>query len=160
MSGDMFNSLPLFADLTDDQRRLLEPIFQPMHAPAGSQLFDQGDPAETLYICAEGEVLIHFKPDDGPTMLIARIRRDGVAGWSAALGSPTYTSSAVCAEDTWLLKLRSWDLSKLCEKEPETGALILERLAAVVAERLRSTHHHVMALLEQGVRIHLGSTVG
>ena len=38
-------------------------------------------------------------------------------------------------------------------------ALLLERLAAVIAERLRNTHHHVIALLEQGLRIRMHKSV-
>jgi CRP-like cAMP-binding protein len=160
MTGEMFDSLLLFADLTPEQRELLEPIFHMFHAPAGSVLFHQADPAEILFLCVDGEVQIRFKPEDGPEMLVTRIRSGGVVGWSAALGSPVYTSSAICVEDSWLVQLRGSDLRQLCEKHPDTGALVLERLAAAVAERLRSAHHHVMALLEQGVRVHIDSTIG
>jgi len=37
------------------------------------------------------------------------------------------------------------------EVHPETGVLILERLAAVIAERLKNTHQKVVELLWQGV---------
>jgi CRP-like cAMP-binding protein len=97
-------------------------------------------------------VLIEFKPDDGPVLTIAHIRPDGVVGWSAALGSPEYTSSAICETDCTLLRVSGASLRDLCRKHPETGAILVERLAAVIAKRLRNTHGHVLALLEQGLQ--------
>jgi CRP-like cAMP-binding protein len=103
---------------------------------------------------------VQFKPDDGPPITVANIGRNGVVGWSAALGSRTYTSGARCSEYTQLLRVRGYDLRKLCEQHPETGVLILDRLAAVIAERLRNTHAQVVALLELGLRNRVPSTGG
>jgi hypothetical protein len=53
-----------------------------------------------------------------------------------------------------MLRVRGEDLRNLCNENPDTGILILERLATVIAERLRNTHDHVMALLLQGLHAH------
>jgi CRP-like cAMP-binding protein len=76
----------------------------------------------------------------------------GVVGWSAALGSRRYTSSAVSTAYTQLLRVRGSDLRDLCEQHPNTGIIILDRLAGVIAERLHSTHEIVVRLLEIGLR--------
>jgi CRP/FNR family cyclic AMP-dependent transcriptional regulator len=159
MSGDLFNDLSLFKDFSLAQCNVLRPLFIPRHEPAGTTIFEQGDPAEYLYIVVDGEISIRFKPDDGPAIIVARVRPEGVVGWSAALGSPTYTSAAICSTECQMLRVRSQDLRQLCEQDPETATLLLERLAAVIAERLRNTHHHVMALLEQGLRIRMHKSV-
>ena len=44
------------------------------------------------------------------------------------------------------------DLQSLCERYPDTGALILDRLSDLIAERLQHTHPEVVALLENGIR--------
>jgi hypothetical protein len=49
------------------------------------------------------------------------------------------------------LSISGKDLRELCVSHPETGVLILERLAAVIAERLKNTHEKVVELLWQGV---------
>jgi CRP-like cAMP-binding protein len=123
--------------------------------PAGTILFDQGDLTECLYVVVDGEVVIRYKPDDGPALIVAHVHRDGVVGWSAAIGSPVYTSSAVCVTESELLRISNSDLRRLCADHPQTGALLLERLATVVAERLRNTHGQIMALLEQGMNINV-----
>ncbi len=152
MSGDIFDQIPLFQGLNCDQCELLRPLFLPVDCYSGTALFEQGDPAEYLYLVVVGEVVIHYKPDDGPAILVARVRPGGIVGWSAALGSRSYTSGATCEEYTQMVRLRGEDLRELCNQYPETGILIMERLATVIAERLRNTHEHVMALLLQGLR--------
>ena len=155
MSDDIFDQIPQFKDLNCDQRDLLRPLFLPVDCYTGTSLFEQGDPAEYLYLVVVGEVVISYKPDDGPAILVARVRPGGIVGWSAALGSRSYTSGATCEGYTQMLRLRGEDLRNLCNEHPETGILILERLATVIAERLRNTHEYVMALLMQGLHTHL-----
>ncbi len=113
MDADQINQLKLFEDLTPAQSTMIRDIFSPVEELSGSVIFCQGDPAEYLYIVAEGEVLIEYKPDDGPLLTIARIRTDGVVGWSAALGSPDYTSSAICSTDCTLLRVSGAALPRL-----------------------------------------------
>lgn len=153
MTGSILDEMILFQDFSPEQRTRLRPLFQYTFAPSGMQIFEQGQPAEHLYIVVQGEIHIHYKPDDGPLMTVARIRPEGVVGWSAAIGSLRYTSSAVCATDSQMLRVRSSDLRRLCEQYPSTGDLLLEKLAIIVAERLRCTHPQVLALLQQGLHL-------
>jgi CRP/FNR family cyclic AMP-dependent transcriptional regulator len=152
MTSDIFDQLPLFQGINPAQLVLLREIFVPVDSYADSLLFEQGDPAEFLYLVVVGEVVVNFKPDDGPAITVARVRPGGVVGWSAALGSRAYTSRAECLVYTQMLRVRGTDLRKLCEQYPETGLMILDRLATVIAERLSSTHKQVVALLELGLR--------
>lgn len=152
MPGYYFDRLKLFDNLTPAQSALVRRIFYSMEAECGTVIFDQGDPAEFLYIIVEGEVMIQYKPDDGPMLTITRIKPEGVVGWSAALASPTYTSAAVCSTDCKLVRVRGSDLTNLCREYPETGALVLEHLANVIAKRLRNTHPTVVTLLRYGLR--------
>jgi CRP-like cAMP-binding protein len=158
MDTARFENLKLFDHLTSAQSTAVRGLFTPLDEPLGTVLFCQGDAAEYLYIVADGEVIIEYKPDDGPLLTIARVRSDGVVGWSAALSSPNYTSSAVCVTDCLLLRVSGAELRDFCQHNPDTGALFVERLAAVIAKRLRNTHGQVLALLEQGLRIDLKKT--
>ncbi len=151
MSRDIFDRLSFFNGLNAEQRQLLQPLFVPVDCYSGTQLFEQGEPAEFLYLVVVGEVVIRFQPEDGSVITVARVRPGGIVGWSAALGSRSYTSGATCEEYTQMLRLSGRDLRQLCNRYPETGILILERLAEVIAERLRNTHDQVMALLKQGI---------
>jgi len=156
LSGDPYKNLSLFKNLQPEQEDILRPLFLLRYLPLGTELFKQGEPAETLYVVVEGEVHIRYKPEDGPALIVARVQPDGVVGWSAAVGSPAYTSSAICVEDCQLLCTKSQDLRQLCEEHRIVGRLLLERLAALISNRLSNAHQQVMALLEQGMQVESG----
>jgi len=151
MAVESFSNLFLFRDLLPSQLKLLCPLFTPCEFSADTVLFEQGDPADNLFAIVSGEVVVNFKPDDGPTITVARVQPGSIVGWSAALGSRRYTSSAVCTTYTQLLRVRGDDLRRLCLQHPDTGNVFLDRLSTVIAERLHSTHDLVLSLLQLGL---------
>ncbi|OGO17755.1 MAG: hypothetical protein A2Z14_06755 [Chloroflexi bacterium RBG_16_48_8] len=146
--------VPFFTGLSKQDVELLSKKFAPVSCPCGTVIFRQGDNANRLYILLSGHVSIQFKPHDGEVIPVAEISTGDVFGWSAALGRAVYTSCAVTTSDSKALSIRGQDLRDLCKTHPETGVLILERLAAVIAERLKNTHQKVVELLWQGVNSH------
>jgi CRP-like cAMP-binding protein len=152
-----FDHLPFTQGFTAEEIETLKPLFQIVCLPVGTILFEQGNPAVQFFIVIEGEVTIRYKPEDGPALILTRVREQGVVGWSAAIGSPNYTSSAVCAVESQLLVVRSDDLRRFYDMHPKTAEVLLERLAALIADRLRYTHPQIMALLENGMRLPAGS---
>ena len=160
MEANTFTRLFLFRGLTPKHLELLSPLFMPCEFTADSLLFEQGDPADNLFAVVSGEVVVSFKPDDGPCILVARVQPGSIVGWSAALGSRHYTSSAVCTTYTQLLRVRGDDLRRLCLQHPDTGTIILDRLATVIAERLHSTHDLVLSLLQLGLTTTLEKSGG
>ena len=151
MSGDIFKQLSFFQGLSSEQLALLRPLFTPCDYQANETIFEQGDRAEYLYILVIGEVSVEFKPHDGPVLTIARLKPGSLFGWSAALGSHVYTSGAISNQYTQLLRVRGTDLSSLCERYQNLSEIILNRLADVIADRIRSAHPQVIAMLESGL---------
>jgi CRP-like cAMP-binding protein len=149
--------VPFFKNLSKEDVELLSKKFSPVSFPADTVIFSQGDHAKHLYILLSGQVSIRFKPHDGEIIPVSDISPGDVFGWSAALGRDVYTSCAVTTSDSEALSIQGKDLRDLCKTHPETGVLILERLAAVIAERLKNTHQKVVELLWQGVNSHQSS---
>ena len=158
MSEELFDRLPLFQGMSAAQKIILRPLFVLCQEEADVVIFEQGAPAENLYILVEGDIDIGYKPEDGPAIVVAHIHPNGVVGWSAALCSPAYTSAAICITDCTLLRISGRDLRSLCEQYPDTGMVLLDRLAAVVAARSQHAHPQVMALLEAGLRVEKPAT--
>jgi CRP/FNR family transcriptional regulator, cyclic AMP receptor protein len=144
--------LAFFTGLSTAEVDLLAPFFAPKTWVAGTVVFEQGDYAEYLYLVVTGELTIRYKPEDGPVMNLTRIQPGGIFGWSAAMGNPTYTSGAVCALDSEVLCIRGADLRMICEKHPELGKVILNRLSAIIAERQHGQQGRVNSMLTNGMR--------
>lgn len=140
----------VFAGLDSTQISQLSPFIVECPFPKDTVIFAQGQPADHLYILLAGEVLVRYKPYDGPPLTVARILSGGVFGWSAAMRREVYTSAAITLQDCLSFRIRHTDLQTLYTQYPETGKIFLERLAGVIAERLRSTHPQVLELLTEG----------
>jgi len=151
MDQRLLAQFALIEDFTKEQVEVLKPIIKDVRFKSGQVIFTQGDSADYLYFVLDGGVSIQFKPDDGPVLTVSEVEQGGVFGWSSALGSSSYTSSAVCTEGGIFIRLEGEDLKNLCQEHPETGILILNRLAGVIAQRLRGTHKQVVALLHRGL---------
>ena len=154
MFEEIFDQLALFEGMNASQRDLLKSYFMMCECNGEEMIFAQGDVAEYLYVVIEGEISILFKPDDGPQLVVSRIQSGGVFGWSAAFGSGYYTSGALCNTSAKMMRVRGTDLKMLRENHPETGILILQRLATIVAKRVENSQDHsqVVAFLEHGLK--------
>jgi CRP-like cAMP-binding protein len=148
-----FAQLSLFAGLKENQVSQLTLFMVECNFQQNEIIFEQGQPADHLYILLSGEVVVNYKPYDGPPLTVARIEKGGVFGWSAALGRDVYTSGAVAMQESVAYRIRGENLAVLCEQHPDTGMVLLDRLASVIAERLRSTHTQVLGILSQGIDV-------
>jgi CRP-like cAMP-binding protein len=151
MSTELLNRFALIEGFSEDQIQILRPLIEDVDYQTDQVIFKQGDRADFLYFVLEGKVSIQFNPDDGPVLCVAELNEGDVFGWSAALSSECYTSSAVCTDRGVFIRMEGQELRKLCQEHPETGILILNRLAGVIAQRLRGTHEKVVELLHQGL---------
>ena len=146
-----FALLSIFSGLNDEQISQLSPYMVECHFHRDQVIFEQGQRADHLYILISGEVTVNYKPYDGPPLTVARIEPGGVFGWSAALGRDVYTSSAVAVQEGLAYRMRGDNLAVLCEEHHDTGMILLDRLASVIAERLRGTHTQVLGILSRGI---------
>jgi CRP/FNR family transcriptional regulator, cyclic AMP receptor protein len=152
MNLERYSQLAFFAGLQPADLQLLAPYFAPQTWVAGTVIFEQADYAEYLYLVVRGEVTIRYKPHDGPAMTVTRVLPGGIFGWSAAMNNPAYTSGALCSLDSEVLRIRGADLRAICEKHPDLGKIILDRLASVIAERKHSHQGPVTSILANGMR--------
>jgi len=143
--------LPLFQDLSPADLKLIEPYFTAGNFIAGEKLFSQGDLADMLYLITVGELIIKYKPYDAPEITLTHVRKDDVLGWSTVLGNTSYTSSVICKTDVSALLISGGNLRKLVADHPETGKIIMDRLAMAVSPRWRDAQNQVKAMLEKGM---------
>lgn len=150
----LFN-LSIFRGVEKEQQDLLIPLIDLCRIPEETVIFRQGESARYLYILECGIVEILFKPFDGPEISVSRIFSGGVFGWSSTLGRDGYTSSAKTLMESEAYRFNGKELQQLCETYPETGVVILDRLALAIVERLECTHHEIMSILNQGMELGL-----
>lgn len=144
---DILPYIPLFHDLERDQILILKPLFERVIYPLNSSIFRQGEVTSYLYLIVKGDVAIYYKPYDGPSMLLTHLHAGDVFGWSAVVGSHFYTSSIISETPVEALRIRGSHLLTLIREHPETGRIILDRLARSVSPRWKNAHEQVELLL-------------
>lgn len=146
-----YTDLSFFHGFTPEQIAEIYPILDSIPCEKDAIIFQQGQCTDYLYILIQGEVVIQYKPYDGPPLVVAHIHPGGVFGWSAALGRDAYTSAALALVTVQAIRIRKETLQHFCSQHQETGKILLERLASVIAERLKNTHGEVLNILTNGV---------
>jgi CRP-like cAMP-binding protein len=148
----LLTRLSIFKKLDIKAMELLQPLFESYHCPVGTSVLKQGTPAEFLYLIVDGKVEISYKPYDGNAITVTHVQKGGLFGWSAVVGSDTYTSSATAIETLEALRVRGRDLRQFCMDNPEIGKDVLERLAKAVSSRWQDANTQVKSILEQGLK--------
>jgi CRP-like cAMP-binding protein len=145
---DSLKHISLFQDLQHPQLAQLDPLFEFYTCPPKTLIFAQGDPVSHLYIILSGAVSIVYKPYDGPSITLTHLGVGDAFGWSAVVGSSRYTSGIVSDTRLEAVRIRGSDLWDLCVEHPQTGEMVLDRLARIVSTRWKNAHEQVHSMLD------------
>jgi len=147
----MSDQVRVFNDMNVEYLNLLMPLFEHFSCPSGVTVIQQGQPAEYLYLIVNGKAQVTYKPYDGAPITVAHVEKDGVFGWSAVVGSHTYTSSVTAIQDLETYRIHGTELRRLCVEHPEAGKEILDRIASGVSSRWNNSHEQVKSILMNGM---------
>lgn len=132
--------------LTDAQVERLSQISVSVNAPAGTRLFEEGCPAEALWVICSGTVAIEMHVPGHPDVRLLTLGARDLLGWSALVGDGHMTASAVVSRDAVLLRMATADLRKQCENDDRLGLAVMENVARILAERLKATRLQLLDL--------------
>ena len=138
---ELFSFLPhddvvgLVASLPDSQ----------MHSyQAGEMVFTQGDHITKIYVIAEGEVSIKRVFNRGGqtvNMPVALLGKGRAMGWTALLYRPQEaTATALCQKPTRVVAIEGTSLRSILGKQSRLGLRVMDQLAYMLGDRLRSTY--------------------
>jgi len=140
--------IPLFEDLSAEQSSMLMAAFEAFTCQPGTVIFEQGDPAQHLYLILKGKAIISYKPYDGPRIIITRLKDGDVFGWSAVVGGNKYSSSVASETALETIRIRRDYLLNLISRHPNTGKIIIDRLALNVSPRWENAHEQIKPLIK------------
>jgi CRP/FNR family cyclic AMP-dependent transcriptional regulator len=137
----------LFQGLTSDQLERLSALCQPHEWGHMKVIFDQGTPADTLYIVASGQVEIIVQTSQGGMMTAVYLGAGQIIGEMGLVDAGTRSASAIAAEDNTLIySIRAQDLERLCEDDTALGYRLMRNIAQDLSFKLR---HHDTSIAEQ-----------
>jgi len=128
---------PIWAGLDPAARLELQSQLQRIQLPGGAVLFQEGDPADSLYMVMSGALGVAVRGGHGEQRRIARIEPPETVGEMALISHAPRSATVTALRDTVLLKLPREDFEHLIERWPSV-TLYLSRL---LADRLREATH-------------------
>lgn len=131
----MLAEVPLFGQLSDDERATLAARLDLVSLPEGTALFQHGDPGDALYVVKSGEVELYFKNDTGERITLETVGPGKFFGDISLLDGGSRTSSALVTKPLEALVVDRGDLEALIATSPQAAMHIL----AATGERMRNT---------------------
>jgi uncharacterized membrane protein len=139
----------LFEQLTEEDRAQLAQVVDRRELPAGTTLFQAGEPGESLFVISSGEVELFIKDTAGQKIVLTVARDGEIFGELALLDRGARTATALALVDTELLELDRDDLLLLFQKTPEAAV----RLLAAVGHMTRKADELLQTRVSRNVNI-------
>ncbi len=143
-------------EFTDDQLNKLAELANEESFLAGTQMYQNGDPARSLFLIKEGKIVLFIDNYMGPhkppmQVTVDMITKGESMGWSAVVEPYIYTLGALCIDDTKVISFDSFGLRKLMEEDNNLGYKVMQVIAKVISTRL--THTRIILVGERGLSV-------
>ena len=131
----ILSSASLLDGLDADARSLLRGELEPVNLPGGQVLFEEGQPADAMYLVSSGILAVVVGKPLERGHLVAQICAGEAVGEMALLSQRPRSASVIALRDSSLLRMSRATFTKLMELNP--GAML--RLALALVDRLERT---------------------
>lgn len=158
----------LIASLSPEVRSRLFGKMREVSFPAGSQIFGQGDPADSFYVVVSGRVKLTRVTSDGREAILCMLGPGGCLCPLPLLDSGSQLGMARAATDSLLLCIGANDFREFCRNTPQLNdamvATCLQEMRGMV-ERLESLAFDSLKkrlarlLLKEGHAGHIDDTI-
>jgi len=141
-SVDLLKEVLLFKCLSDAERAALTKTLEPVRHPAGSVIFNAGEPGDSLYVIGSGKAEVFVKNNTGEEVVLEVAGRGDFFGELSLLDSGPRSASVRVIEDVEAVCLSRERLAGFLETHPGAAMNLLAatgRRLRVSAEKLRHT---------------------
>ncbi|MGE5251224.1 MAG: Crp/Fnr family transcriptional regulator [Bacteroidota bacterium] len=134
--------LPFFKGLPEQAIREINKLFHDHSYAAGQPVYFEGDAAEHLYLVALGRVRLVRNTTAGHEVWLDALHGGEYFGSLTALGTRTYTETAIAHTDCCILQISSGDFETILKRHPD----VTLKLLSAVGQRLRQSQELVKQL--------------
>ena len=142
----------LFRFLRPEQVVRLNKAAEPVSFKPGEVVYERGAPATYMYVVISGKIALHVPSADGMNVMVNEVGKGQLFGVCVCLGVDCYTTTAVCAEDAWLLRIEAAVLKRLMDQDVEIGYALQTEIAGIYFGRYVDAIQRL-----SGVLVHVGA---
>jgi sigma-B regulation protein RsbU (phosphoserine phosphatase) len=137
LSANPLTRIPLFAHLPADELKLLLTALERVHVKSGDILFREGEPAEHLYIVAQGQLEINMASGTDDELVLNVINEGEYIGeMGIIMPGGRRTAGARARGDVMLLSMSRTQFQGLLRRHPE----LANAMVSVLSQRLDNTN--------------------
>jgi CRP-like cAMP-binding protein len=146
ITTEMLSRFDLFKGLPESLLTKIAAISEEVSVKQGELVFREGEKANKLHFLMNGSVALRVKLTSKPeSITVSFVSMPYQSfGWSGIVAPNHYTSSAECDEDSNLLIIPANPFMKLLEENPESGFKVMQRVAEIIADRLRNSRQALL----------------
>ena len=144
----------LFQFLRPEQVVALNAAAEPVSFKPGESVYRQGNAATYMYVVVSGKIALYSPGDDGVDVQINELGPGKLFGVCVCLGIDSYTATAVCSGDAWLLRINAEVLKGLMERDTEIGYALEKQIARIYFNRYVNATKRLREVVSQVGAIH------
>lgn len=129
---------PFFASFDESQRIALAQITKEIRCKAGTNFFEQGEPADALYFLLDGSVGLYFSSlsETSQELLIGELGPGELFAISALIPPHILMHTVRAITPCHVLKIDAASLRLLCDQDNRLGYFLFRRITEAAIERL------------------------
>lgn len=146
ISTETLSRFSLFNGLPESLLKEIAAISTEAAYKKGEFIFREGEKADKLHFLLDGSVALRVNLTSRPESVTVSFVSSPFQsfGWSGVVPPYHYTSSAECDEDSNLLIISAEPFMKLLEQHPKAGFKVMQRIAVIIADRLRNSRQALL----------------
>jgi CRP-like cAMP-binding protein len=150
ITADDLTGISLFDGLPADELASLAEGSTRRSLSDGEVLFEQGQPAMTLYVVVRGGLVLRAE-DRGRAVIVDHLRPGDVVGWAAMREHAITLSTARAVGATELIAIPVDDIVALAAGGSREAALLVRRIVGLAAQHLEASWKQLLQVGREGV---------
>jgi len=142
------NELELFEDFPQAAIDTLYECVEVKSYNPNELIFKGGDKGDAIYFVRKGNIKIVLSLNDGKQFHLLTIGMGGVFGEMAFIDKITRSADAMSVDHTNLYELSREKFNQVTARYPEVSGMVFERLALLIANRLRQSNKELKIFQE------------
>jgi len=140
---DALRRVALFGDFSDTQCDALAAVLRPRRVAAGTIVFEQGAPGDTMVVVVEGRLAVDLKDRRGKHTIIGEMLPGEIVGDMAVIDPAPRSATIRAASDVLIYELNRDGLRQLRDSSPAAAAAITSAIIQGVTRRLRQVDERI-----------------
>lgn len=142
MRLQILHCVPFFTGLEHDDLEKINPLFREHGYSVDETICFAGDPAEHLFVVADGRVRLMRHSLSGKNVMLDMLTPGEFFGSLSTLGDDLYPDTAQAHTKTCVLSIHTDEFRQILEKYPT----VVLKVVDIIAARLRTAHEQVRQL--------------